>query len=152
MILDNLLWGLACMIICLLIQAFLVASVVEFYVRRQRFLAVQSFFRTQVFVIVVMVVLVIGNFIQIAIWATLFMYLDEFENFATAVYHSAVNFATLGYGDIVMSEKHRLLGPLQAINGVLMVGVSTAVVMGTFQNALKFAREARKQHEATPKH
>ncbi len=99
-----------------------------------------------------MVVLVIGNFIQIAIWATLFMYLDEFENFATAVYHSAVNFATLGYGDIVMSEKHRLLGPLQAINGVLMVGVSTAVVMGTFQNALKFAREARKQHEVTPKH
>ncbi|MCR9103786.1 MAG: potassium channel family protein [Gammaproteobacteria bacterium] len=145
MILDNLLLGLACMIICVLIQGLLVASVVELYVRRQRFIAVQSFLRTQVFIIIVMVALVIGNFLQIAIWAALFMYLKEFEDFSTAIYHSAVNFATLGYGDIVMSEKHRLLGPLQSINGVLMVGVSTAVVMGTFQNALKFAREARKR-------
>lgn len=145
MILDNLLLGLACMIICVLIQGLLVASVVELYVRRQRFIAVQSFLRTQVFIIIVMVALVIGNFMQIAIWAALFMYLKEFDDFSTAIYHSAVNFATLGYGDIVMSEKHRLLGPLQSINGVLMVGVSTAVVMGTFQNALKFAREARKR-------
>jgi hypothetical protein len=145
MILDNLLLGLACMIVCVLIQGLLVASVVELYVRRQRFIAVQSFLRTQVFIIIVMVALVIGNFMQIAIWAALFMYLKEFDDFSTAIYHSAVNFATLGYGDIVMSEKHRLLGPLQSINGVLMVGVSTAVVMGTFQNALKFAREARKR-------
>jgi hypothetical protein len=53
------------------------------------------------------------------------------------VYHSAVNFATLGYGDIVMSEKHRILGPMESINGVLMIGVSTAALTAAFQDVIK---------------
>ena len=57
--------------------------------------------------------------------------------FGDAVYHSAVNFTTLGYGDIVMSGKHKLLGPLEAINGVLMIEVSTAALMASFQDAMK---------------
>ena len=59
--------------------------------------------------------------------------LGEFTNLHEAIYHSAVNFATLGYGDIVMSEKHRFLGPLEAINGVLMIGVSTAALTAVFR-------------------
>jgi len=57
-----------------------------------------------------------------------FMNLGEFTDFATAFYHSTVNFATLGYGDLVMSEKRRLLGALEAVNGVLMIGLSTSVL------------------------
>lgn len=45
----------------------------------------------------------------------------EFESFATAFDHSVVNFATLGYGDLVVSEERRLLGALESINGVLML-------------------------------
>jgi Ion channel len=44
-----------------------------------------------------------------AIWA-LFMFLGEFSDFATALYHSAVNFITLGYGDIVMSKRAPVAG------------------------------------------
>ena len=51
------------------------------------------------------------------------------------MYDSAVNFATLGYGDIVMSEPNRFLGPLEAINGALMIGVSTAALLAAFQDA-----------------
>ena len=79
----------------------------------------------------------LGNLAQVAIWALVFQWLGEFERFTDAFYHSAVNFATLGYGDIVMSDKHRLLGPLEAINGVLMIGVSTAALMAAFQDAMK---------------
>jgi len=63
--------------------------------------------------------------------------LDEFQLFSVAFYHSAVNFGSLGYGDIVMSEKYRLLGALEAINGVLMIGLSTAALMSTFLNETK---------------
>jgi hypothetical protein len=59
------------------------------------------------------------------------------------VYYSAVNFATLGYGDIVMSERYRFLGPLEVINGVLMIGVSTAALMTSFQDALRKTVQAR---------
>ena len=71
------------------------------------------------------------------------MLLGEFETLDVAGYHSAANFASLGYGDIVMSERFRLLGPLEAINGVLMIGVSTAVLMTVLQDAYVKTKAAR---------
>jgi len=67
--------------------------------------------------------------IRYAIWAMLFMYVGEFADFMTAFYHSTVNFASLGYGDIVMSEEWRLLGALEASNGVLMFGLSAGTML-----------------------
>ena len=49
--------------------------------------------------------------------------------FAVAFYQSAVNYTTLGYGDIVMSPRWRLLGPMEAANGTLAFGWSTAVIV-----------------------
>lgn len=77
----------------------------------------------------VLLTLFAGHLSQIVIWALLFIKLGEFNDFSTAVYHSAVNFSSLGYGDIVMSERWRLLGPLEAGNGVLMFGLSTGAIL-----------------------
>jgi hypothetical protein len=93
---------------------------------------------------IVMSILILGNLMQISIWALLFLTLGEFSNFSEAFYHSAVNFATLGYGDFVMSDKHKLLGPLEAVNGILMVGVTTATLMATFRDAMIKTVKARK--------
>ena len=65
---------------------------------------------------------------QIALWAAAFVLCDEFSDFEEAFYHSAVNFTTLGYGDIVMSRQWRLLGPLEAVNGSLLLGLSAALL------------------------
>jgi Ion channel len=65
---------------------------------------------------------------QIALWASAFVLCGEFANFEEAFYHSAVNFTTLGYGDIVMSRRWRLLGPLEAINGSLMLSLAAATL------------------------
>lgn len=143
---ENLFIGLGAMVVCLAIQALLVVVAIQVYANRRRLAASPTMVGTFVLICAVMVVLVIGNLIQISLWAGLFMYLGEFVDFKTAAYHSAVNFATLGYGDIVMSEQHRILGPMQAVNGVLMVGVTTAVVMSALQNSLKMALKARSQH------
>ena len=78
---------------------------------------------------VVLVMLFGGHLLQAAFWAILFIYLGEFTDFLTAYYHSTVNFASLGYGDIVMSEKWRLLGALEASNGVLMFGLSAGTLL-----------------------
>jgi len=77
----------------------------------------------------VVLVLFVGHILQFAIWAALFVYIGEFEKYATAFYFSAVNFTSLGYGDIVMSETWRLLGPLEAANGVLMFGLSAGAML-----------------------
>ncbi|WP_207231683.1 ion channel [Edaphobacter modestus] len=56
------------------------------------------------------------------------MIFGEFQEFGAAYYHSAVNYTTLGYGDVIMSPSWKLLGPLEAADGSLMFGVSTAMI------------------------
>jgi hypothetical protein len=142
--LINLLLGLPTMALCLFTQSVLVIVALRYYSSHERWIKSPSFSSSLFVVSSVMLLLVVGNLAQVAIWALLFHILGEFEHFDAAFYHSAVNFATLGYGDIVMSDQHKLLGPLQAINGVLMIGVSTAALMATFQDAIKKTLNARR--------
>ena len=140
---TNLVLGLPTMILCLFLQAILLVIVVRRYSRQESLLRSPSIWSSMVVIKGIMLLLVIGNLAQIAIWAALFMLLGEFEQFSEAFYHSAVNFATLGYGDFVMSDNHKLLGPLESVNGILMIGVSTAILMSGFQDAMRKTYEAR---------
>lgn len=136
-LLDNLLLGIPMMIVCLLLQAMLVSAAIRYYRQQRRLLIAHSFWTTTGVIVGVMMLLTAGNLAQVAVWALLFRLLGEFQQYGEAFYHSAVNFATLGYGDIVMSAAHRLLGPLEAINGALMIGASTATLMVAFQDSIR---------------
>ena len=135
--LVNLSYGLPTMVLCLLFQVMLLIYTFRYYLDHQDWMKRSSVWPHFLLISIVMLLLVIGNLGQIAIWSMLFIYLGEFKAFNVAFYHSAVNFASLGYGDIVMSEKYRLLGALEAVNGVLMIGVSTAALMGPFKDSFK---------------
>ena len=138
--LINLLFGLPTMALCLLLQtAFLFVVAFRYYRRHKNQTDNSSIWSDLAVINGVMFLLVIGNLGQIAVSAFLFLLLNEFHQFSAAFYHSAVNFAALGYGDIVMSDEHRLLGALEAINGVLMIGLSTAALMPPFKDAMKNA-------------
>lgn len=91
-----------------------------------------------------MAVLFAGHIFQFATWAALFFALGEFTTFEEAFYHSTVNFTSLGYGDIVMSEGHRLLGALEAANGVLMFGLSAGGILSVMN--FLFGRHQRVAH------
>jgi hypothetical protein len=75
----------------------------------------------------------VAHLIEIALWAVLLVICGEFQEFGSAYYHSAVNYTTLGYGDLLMTPSWRLLGPLEATNGALMFGVSAAMVFAVIQ-------------------
>lgn len=85
----------------------------------------------------IITILLLGNLLQILLWGALFLWLGEFTTLVDAVYHSGVNFATLGYGDIVMSVKWKLLGPLEAVNGALMIGLSGACMLAVLQHHIR---------------
>ena len=72
----------------------------------------------------------------------------EFEAFAVAFYHSAVNYTTLGYGDIVMSEDWRLLGPQEAASGTLAFGWSTAAIVTIF---IRMGRDRHRAQSDAPR-
>ena len=140
--LFNILIGLSTMAACLLLQSGLIVAALRYYSRHDILGGNPTIWSTLVTLNAVMTLLVIGNLAQLVVWALVFQLLGEFDALDVAVYHSAVNFASLGYGDIVMSERHRLLGALEAINGVLMIGVSTAALMTTLQDAFTKTRAA----------
>ena len=78
-----------------------------------------------------------AHLIEIAIWGVGFALCGEFSGFAAAFYHSAENYTTLGYGDLVMSPQWRLLGPMEAADGMLMFGVSTALIFTVIQRLVQ---------------
>ncbi|HPU14616.1 MAG TPA: potassium channel family protein, partial [Polymorphobacter sp.] len=92
----------------------------------------------------VMLLLMTGVILQIAIWAGLYGLLDLFDDAETALYFSGVTFTSLGYGDIVLKQPVRLLAPLEAATGLLMFGITTAVLIGALQFGENRAAEAGK--------
>ena len=80
--------------------------------------------------------------LQIAVWGWLFLQLGEFEDLYPAIYHSAVNFTSLGYGDVVMKQEWKLLGPLEAANGVLMMSMTAAALTAILQNIIRSQTDA----------
>jgi len=79
----------------------------------------------------------VAHLLEMALWAALFLVCGEFSDFATAYYHSAVNYTSLGYGDIIMSPTWRLLGPLETADGMLLFGVSTAMIFAVIQRLVE---------------
>jgi hypothetical protein len=79
----------------------------------------------------------VAHLTEIALWAALFVMCGEFKSFGTAYYHSAVNYTTLGYGDLIMTSSWKLLGPLEAAVGALMFGVSTAMIFAVAQRLMR---------------
>ena len=130
--LANLVIGTLLMVVNLGIQVMAIATLVRYFSKRiDSGVSNTSFSHDARVLSVVMAVLMVGHFFMFATWALLFTFLGEFESFATAFYHSTVNFTSLGYGDIVMSEGRRLLGALEAANGVLMFGLSAGLILST---------------------
>jgi hypothetical protein len=73
-------------------------------------------------------VLMFAHLWEVVVWGLVYDLLGAVPHGADALYFAFVNYTTLGYGDIVPATRWRLLGPLTAMNGVLLFGWSTAVI------------------------
>jgi hypothetical protein len=88
----------------------------------------------------VLTILFFGIFLQAFVWACVFILTGEITDLQKAIYFSLVNFTSLGYGDIVLSEERAILGPMEASNGILMLGLSTSFLYSVAER-LKAERE-----------
>jgi len=79
---------------------------------------------------------------ETALWALFYYSRGLFATFETALYFSLGSYATIGYGDVVLAHRWRLLGAIEGISGVLLCGISTAfmfaVINGMFQVRYNF--------------
>jgi hypothetical protein len=126
--------GIVAVICTIFIHALPLSATVNFVRRKEKLgrAGVGFWMDTEIVARVILYALV-AHLVEIAFWAVLFVICREFSDFDTAYYHSAVNYTSLGYGDIVMSPAWRLLGPLETANGMLLFGVSTAMIFAVIQ-------------------
>ncbi len=79
-------------------------------------------------------ILFITHLLEAAVWALLFWKIRQFPTFGEGMYFAGTSLTALGYGDIVLRAPWRGLGPLMAINGLLMFGCSTAFLFFVIQH------------------
>ena len=82
-------------------------------------------------------VLMVTHALEVLVWSLAYFLVDAAPADANLVYFAFVNYTTLGYGDVIPVERWRLLGPMTAMNGVLLFGWSTAVIFEVLRKTLE---------------
>ena len=138
--------------VCLVVQVAVVFWCVRYCTQRSSRSARHAAIEAITPLVVSMLAMMVANLLQVALWGGLFFLLGEFEELYPAIYHSAVNFTSLGYGDVVMKHEWKLLGPLEAANGVLMMSMTAAGLTAILQNTVRSQADAvagrRRSHDS----
>jgi hypothetical protein len=130
--------GLAALLLSVLTHAAASRLIVNLVVRLLKSGYAGRHFGKDVMVVLLMTLIAtVAHLAQVALWAGVFLACGEFADLDDAFYHSAVNYSSLGYGDIVMSRRWRLLGPLEAMNGILLFGISTALMFSVISRLIE---------------
>jgi hypothetical protein len=101
-------------------------------------------FRLIAVMIAAVTVLMIAHLTEVLVWSLTYAIFGVAPEGADIVYFAFVNYTTLGYGDVTPVERWHLLGPMTAMNGVLLFGWSTAVVFEVLRMTLLVSGERQK--------
>jgi Ion channel len=132
--LRQLLVGAAVSVCNIAIHGLVMALVVQISSRvtRAKHTVQQSLRSTTVMIAAVSIatvpVLMAAHFSEVMVWSLACVIVGAAPAGANPVYFAFVNYTTLGYGDAIPVGRWRLLGPITAMNGVLLFGWSTAVI------------------------
>jgi Ion channel len=95
---------------------------------------------------------IVLHLVETAIWAVFYHQWGLFDDYETSLYFSLGSYTTIGYGDVVLPERWRLLGGMEGISGVLLCGLSTAfifvVVTTLFQMRMKSPDKLLREFDA----
>jgi hypothetical protein len=90
-------------------------------------------------------VLMVAHLAEVLVWSFAYMIVRVAPPGTDLIYFAFVNYTTLGYGDVTPLERWQLLGPMTAMNGVLLFGWSTAVI---FQVLRKTMMDLRSEEDS----
>ncbi len=119
------------------IHAVLMATVVEVARRALNWGRVRRPARLVAVMVATAGMLMVAHLAEVLAWSLAYAVLDVAPAGADVLYFAFVNYTTLGYGDVVPVERWRLLGPMAAMNGVLLFGWSTAVIFEILRQTMR---------------
>ncbi|MBU2866156.1 ion channel [Pacificibacter marinus] len=83
------------------------------------------------------------------IWALAFRVLGVFIQFEESLYFALVSFTTLGFGDLLLPVEWRLLSGMCATNGLLNIGMMTALLMEVLRHVRRNQLDTLKKRRPT---
>jgi len=81
-------------------------------------------------------VLMAAHIAEVVVWSFAYMIVSVAPPGTDLIYFAFVNYTTLGYGDVIPLQRWKLLGPMTAMNGVLLFGWSTAVIFAVLRKTM----------------
>jgi hypothetical protein len=78
-------------------------------------------------------VLMVAHIAEVVVWTFAYAIVGVAPPGTDLIYFAFVNYTTLGYGDVTPLRRWQLLGPMTAMNGVLLFGWSTAVIFAVLR-------------------
>ena len=122
------------------IHAFLMAAVIWAARVTGAITTSRQAFRLIIVMIATVSLLMAAHFAEVLVWALTYAIVGAAPKGAGLIYFAFVNYTTLGYGDVTPVERWHLLGPMTAMNGVLMFGWSTAVIFEVLRRTMAALR------------
>jgi hypothetical protein len=92
-------------------------------------------------------VLMIAHLAEVLVWSSIYAIVSAAPAGTDLIYFAFVNYTTLGYGDVTPVARWHLLGPMTAMNGVLLFGWSTAVIFEVLRMTLMAAGNGAEARE-----
>jgi len=127
--------------VCCLINIAIHAAIMAWVVTASRATARLGAARHHIAVMsATVLVLLIAHALEVGVWAIVYR-LVNLVPVGDGFYFAFVNYTTLGYGDILPAPEWRMLGPITAMNGVLMFGWSTAVIFEVLRTSAGALRD-----------
>ncbi len=124
----TILYGLAIILITVMLHALATTTLIEILSRRR---VLPGKPHRSIIVALTTCFLALKHSADIVIWGFVFWFLggDAIARLEDAIYFSSVTYTTLGYGDIVLTGQARFLCSIEAINGMILFGWSTAILL-----------------------
>ena len=104
-------------------------------------------FRLIAVMIATVTVLMIAHLAEVIVWSGVYVMTSIAPDDTDLIYFSFVNYTTLGYGDVTPVQRWHLLGPMTAMNAVLLFGWSTAVIFEVLRMTLMASGGGPEKHE-----
>ena len=140
MILNQLAVGLLAIVVSVLIHAsFMVTAVDPF---RRLALGAQTYLGKGLLISSLVLWFFLSICVQCWAWAGLLLWLGTLSSLEEALYFATVTFSSLGYGDVVLEPKWRLLGAFAAANGTIIFGWTTALVFLAVQRVYNLKKRS----------
>jgi len=132
---NNWAWGLPLIVLTVLVHALALVEIQERVVLQLPLVlhALRSSIVLAVLMVVTVLLLTVLHAVEASAWAGAYVALGARADFASAMLYSLSAMTTYGHADVFLAKHWQLMGAIEALNGMMLFGLSTAFLFAVLR-------------------